>query len=134
MTSKLKIEKYSVIRKLMGFSVVGVVVTLFSIILLYIFIQLINLNVYIGYAISYLFSIFLSLILNNFLVFKSGNIDIKKSIKYYLIYLISMLIGLILLWIFELLFPELNKFWLSILCIPITYTWNFYFSNKLLSN
>ncbi len=134
MIRKLKIEKYSVIWKLMGFSIVGVVVTLFSIILLYIFIQLINLNVYIGYVISYLFSIFLSLMFNNFLVFKSRSINVRKLIKYYLIYLISMLIGLISLWIFELLFPELNKFWLSILCVPITYTWNFHFSNKLLSN
>lgn len=118
----------------MGFSIVGVVVTLFSIILLYIFIQLLNLNVYIGYAISYLCSIFLSLILNNFLVFKSGSISVSKAAKYYLIYLISMLIGLILLWLFELILPELNKFFVSILCIPITYTWNYLFANKLFSN
>lgn len=90
-------------------------------------------NVYVGYVISYLLSILLSLLLNNFIVFKSGKINIKKAVKYYMIYLISMLIGLIALWGFELILPDLNKFWLSILCIPITYTWNFLFTNKLLS-
>lgn len=120
-------------KKLLGFSIVGIIVTLFSILLLYLFIQLIGMNVYVGYLISYLLSILLSLILNNFLVFKSGKIDSKKAFKYYLIYLISMIIGLIALWVFELTLPDLNKFWLSILCIPITYTWNFIFTNKLLS-
>ena len=90
-------------------------------------------NVYVGYVISYLLSILLSLLLNNFLVFNSGKIDSKKALKYYLIYLISMIIGLIALWGFEFILPGINKFWLSILCIPITYTWNFLFTNKLLS-
>ena len=135
MQSDLKtfLENNLIFKKLLGFSIVGIVVTLFSIFLLYLFIHLIGLNVYIGYIISYLLSIFLSLILNNFLVFKSGKIEIKKAFKYYLIYLISMIIGLIALWVFELTLPDLNKFWLSILCIPITYTWNFLFTNKLLS-
>jgi len=120
-------------KKLLGFSIVGIIVTLFSILLLYLLIQLMGTNVYIGYVISYLLSILLSLVLNNFLVFNSGKIDIKKAYKYYLIYLFSMIIGLIALWVFELILPNLNKFWLSILCIPITYTWNFLFTNKLLS-
>ena len=121
------------IRKLFGFSIVGIVVTIFSILLLYLFIQLMGLNLYVGYVISYLLSILLSLILNNFLVFKSGKIDIKKAVKYYLIYLISMAIGLIALWVLESMLSGLDKFWLSILCIPITYIWNYLFTNKLLS-
>ncbi|OIP84763.1 MAG: hypothetical protein AUK44_01275 [Porphyromonadaceae bacterium CG2_30_38_12] len=135
MQSDLKtlLENNLIFKKLLGFSIVGIVVTLFSILLLYLFIQLIGMNVYVGYVISYFLSILLSLLLNNFLVFNSGKIEIKKAFKYYLIYLISMIIGLIALWVFELTLPDLNKFWLSILCIPITYTWNFLFTNKLLS-
>jgi putative flippase GtrA len=126
-------ENNIIFKKLLGFSIVGIIVTLFSILLLYLFIQLIGMNVYVGYVISYLLSILLSLLLNNFLVFNSGKIDSKKALKYYLIYLISMIIGLIALWGFEFILPGINKFWLSILCIPITYTWNFLFTNKLLS-
>jgi len=126
-------KKNTFIRKLFGFSIVGIIVTLFSIFLLYLSIQLIGVNLYVGYIISYLLSILLSLLLNSFFVFKRGIIDIKITVNYYLIYVLSMLIGLVALWVFEIVLPELNKFFLSILCIPITYSWNFIFTNKLLS-
>jgi putative flippase GtrA len=119
-------------KKIIGFSIVGVIVTLFSILLLFLFIQVFKFNLYIGYAISYLISILLSLWLNNSYVFKSGTIDFKKMYKYIVIYLISMLIGMLLLIPLEIFFPHFGKFWLTLMCLPITYTWNFFFANKIL--
>jgi putative flippase GtrA len=119
-------------KKIIGFSIVGVIVTLFSILLLFLFIQVFKFNLYIGYAISYLISILLSLWLNNSYVFKSGSIDFKKMYKYIAVYLISMLIGLILLMPLEFIFPHIGKFWLTLMCVPITFTWNFLFANKIL--
>ncbi|OIP83234.1 MAG: hypothetical protein AUK44_05875 [Porphyromonadaceae bacterium CG2_30_38_12] len=119
-------------KKLFGFSIVGIIVTLFSIFLLYLFIQVFKFNLYIGYSLSYIISILVSLWLNNTFVFKSGAINIKKTYKYFAVYLISMAIGLLLLVPLELIFPNLAKFWLTLMCVPITYTWNFFFANKIL--
>ncbi|MFZ4799792.1 MAG: GtrA family protein [Bacteroidia bacterium] len=119
-------------KKIIGFSIVGIIVTLFSILLLFLFIQIFKFNLYIGYAISYLISILLSLWLNNSFVFKSGKINFEKIYKYVGVYLISMLIGMLILIPLEFIFPHIGKFWLTLMCVPITYTWNFFFANKIL--
>jgi len=118
--------------KFIGFSFVGLIITLFSILLLFFFIQLLNINLYVGYCIAYILSIFLSLMLNNTYVFVNGKITVNKIILYFLIYLSSMLIGLIFLWPFTYFFSDINKFMSSLLSIPITFLWNFFFVNKLL--
>ncbi len=119
-------------KKLIGFSIVGVIVTLFSIFLLYLFVQILRFNLYVGYSLSYIISILLSLWLNNTFVFRGGSINIKKTYKYVAVYLISMAIGLLLLVPLEPIFPNIEKFWLTLMCLPVTYIWNFFFANKIL--
>ncbi len=106
-----------------GFSVVGIIVTLLSLLLIYIFIGILNTPLYISYVSIYLFSIFVSYLLNLKFVFK-----VKKSrnsiITYYLIYGSSLLIGLITLRIYKIFIP-LEDLINTYMVIPVTLVWNF---------
>lgn len=123
--------KIDFIKKVFGFSIVGVIVTLFSIFLLFLFLKVIKINLYVGYVLSYFISISLSYFLNSTYIFKAQNKTIKQAVIYFMVYIISMIIGLLLLRIAKLIFPYLDKFYLSLMVIPITFIWNFFFSNIL---
>lgn len=115
-----------------GFSFVGVVVTLISMLLIFIFNELLGWNSILSYIISYTLSILLSYILNAFYVWKSA-FSIKAMIRYWGIYIASMLLGAMLLWLFEQVLPDVNKTILSYCVIPFTMLWNYFFVNRLLS-
>lgn len=114
-----------------GFSVVGIVITLFSILLLYVFIESFKLNLYISYITVYILSIAGSYFLNGKLVFKKG-LSISTYFLYNLIYGSSLLIGLLSLYVFQVLF-NFNDFINSLLPLPFTMTWNFLFTSKMFS-
>lgn len=129
-----KLLKKSFINKIFGFSIVGIIITFLSILLLFLFLKIMKMNLYIGYTLAYFLSISLSYLLNSFLVFKTRKRTVKQLFIYYLVYAISMLIGLFFLKIIESIFPNSDKFLLSLAVVPITFTWNFFFANKLLTN
>lgn len=120
------------LKRLTGFSVVGVIVTLFSLLLLYITNNVLHFNLYIAYLVSYFLSILLSYFLNAYLVWKVGFI-LGIVVKYFAVYLSSMILGLLVLWLLKLLFTDIDHTLLSFLTIPITMLWNYLFVNKLLS-
>ncbi len=126
--------KNNFLKKIFGFSVVGVIITLFSIFLLFLFLKILNMNIYLGYVMAYFISISASYILNSFFVFKTDKRTFYQVFFYFLVYIISMLIGLIGLRVITYLFPNGDKFILSLLILPITFTWNFFFSNRLLTS
>lgn len=126
------IQYSKIITTFAGFSVVGVIVTLVSMLLVFVCNELLGWNSIVSYLISYGLSILLSYILNARLVWKRGY-SYKALIHYWGIYIASMVLGAVLLWLLELCFPEINKTILSYCVIPFTMLWNYFFINKLLS-
>lgn len=115
-----------------GFSFVGVIVTLISMLLIFICNEILGWNSIISYLFSYTISILLSYILNAKYVWKS-EFSFAAMVRYYGIYIASMLLGAVLLWLFEMALPEVNKTLLSYCVIPFTMLWNYFFVNRLLS-
>ena len=127
------LERYNkLIKTFTGFSIVGILVTLFSMLLIFILNEIIEWNSIISYLVSYGLSILLSYFLNSRYVWKT-NFELKALVRYFGVYIASMVLGALLLWVLELLFPNVNKTILSYCVIPFTMLWNYFFVNKLLS-
>lgn len=109
-----------------GFSSVGIITTIISIVAIYFFLEVIGTPLYITYALIYFFTICLSYFLNTIFVFKSS-VTWKKATGYFSIYLSGMLIGMMVLWLLEKTLPVENYI-LAYLVIPVTMTWNFILS------
>lgn len=126
---KGKINKY--IGKFIGFSLVGGLVTLTSMLLLYILAELLGVNITVAYVASYVLSIQLSFFLNLRLVFKS-KLTVKNLGYYNLTYLAGMLLGVGLLQILIYYAPQCNQTLLSYAVVPVTLIFNFFFVNLIL--
>jgi len=120
----------SLISKFTGFSVVGVIVNIIGLLFTYLFLGLLKTPLYSTYASIYFISIIISYLLNSKFVFKIES-SIRRMIIYFLIYLTSMLLGLLVLSLYKKTLPFDNWF-LSYLTIPITLVWNFILSSMLL--
>lgn len=112
-----------------GFSGVGVITTLISMGAIYVFLELLQTPLILTYAVIYFITILLSYFLNSLLVFKSP-FSMKKVIKYFGIYLSSLILGIIVLWFFKETLPY-DPYMLAYLVLPVTMMWNFIFSFKL---
>jgi len=111
---------------------VGIVVTLVSMLLIFFCNEVLGWNSIISYLFSYAISILLSYVLNAKYVWKS-DLSLRAMIRYFGIYIASMVLGAALLWLLELALPEVNKTILSYCVIPFTMLWNYFFVNRLLS-
>ncbi len=111
------------IKQLTGFSIVGIAVTLFSLGLLYVFINIFKSNVYFAYTVVYIISIAVSYGLNGRLVFKAS-LNLYSYLIYYGIYLSGMGLGILIIALAKQLFI-FDEFINSIIAIPFTMLWNF---------
>jgi putative flippase GtrA len=118
------------IKLLSGFSIVGLVSTVISLALIYVFLKIMQTPLLATYVIIYISTIFLSFLLNSVLVFKTG-LSIDNVIRYFIVYLSGMLLGIILLWLFKKIIPVENYI-IGYAVIPFTMIWNFVLSFKLL--
>jgi putative flippase GtrA len=121
------------IRNLIGFSIVGVVVTIFSMVLLYVFNDVIKMNAYVAYMLAYALSIALSYYLNARKVYKTKSSG-RKIVLYFIVYVSSMALGVGLLHMFLLVFPDWNRTLLSYMVIPFTTLYNFIFVSWILKD
>lgn len=87
-------------------------------------------NPYVSYVLSFVLSILLSYVLNMFKVF-SSRFSWKSLGLYYLTYLSSMVLGILLLKLYTWLLPTWSATLLSYMVIPITMVYNYVFVNKL---
>lgn len=133
MKEKLHIGQHKTIRKIVGFSFVGVIVTFVSMVLIYIMNEWLHWNPYVSYIISTVLSILLSYVLNIIKVFES-NFSWRSLGLYYLTYLSSMVLGALLLKLYLYLLPTWNATLLSYMVIPFTMLFNYYFVNKIASH
>ncbi|MDA3882704.1 MAG: GtrA family protein [Bacteroidales bacterium] len=122
--------EYPIVKKIIGFSFVGIFVTIVGMTLTFILLKIIGISPYLTYFISYFTTILLSYYLNSRLVFKSGK-SARNLVLYYVVYGISMLIGLATLYIYRLLL-NWDDLLLNYMVIPITMAWNFLVSSKIL--
>lgn len=122
--------KYPLVKRIIGFSFVGVFVTMVGMTLTFIFLKLLGFSPYITYFTSYVLTVLLSYYLNSRFVFKSGKSK-KNLLIYYGVYSSSMLIGLVTLYIYHQLFTY-DELLLNYMVIPVTMAWNFTVSSRFL--
>jgi len=119
-----------IIRKFAGFSIIGFIVTLLSMVISYVLLKILATPLFITYILVYGATIFVSFILNSKLIFKTGS-NFQNLVIYFLVYGAGLLLGTIILWIFRLLLPFEN--WvLPYLVIPFTLVSNFILSHYFL--
>jgi putative flippase GtrA len=122
--------KYPIVKRIIGFSFVGVFVTIIGMTLTFIGLKVLDLSPYVTYFSSYVLTVMLSYYLNSRFVFKSGKSK-KNLLIYYGVYSTSMLIGLITLWIYHHTLPY-DELLLNYMVIPVTMAWNFTVSSRFL--
>lgn len=120
-----------VAQRFSKFASVGVVCTFFSLTCNFVLLKYVHtllIPTYIGVSCC---SIFLSFLLNSTFTFKSA-INWYNLTAYYMVYLSSMLIGVIVLTIYDYLL-DLEVWIYPFMVTPITMIWNFYFASKFLA-
>ncbi len=118
------------LKKLAGFSIVGVISTLCTMALMFLFYKIFHWHEQVSYVLSYIIPLFLSFVLNSIFVFNSHK-SVRNIVVYFSIYLSSMLTGMLLLAAYKNLFTW-DKTILSYMTIPVTMAQNFTLSHFLL--
>jgi len=131
------LEKYKdtkvvgpIVRKILGFSVVGALMTLLSMFLTWVCNDLLHMNIYVAYVAVYGLTILISCVMNARLVW-NHKLELADVFKYFAIYLSSMVLGMIVIYLFGLVFTTLNHTLLSYCALPFTYVWNYLFVNHI---
>jgi putative flippase GtrA len=113
-----------------GFSLVGIITTVLSMVLLFVSLKILQTPLIATYISIYILTIFLSFYLNSKIVFKT-NISLRNGYLYFIIYASGLALGALLLLVFKKLLPYENWI-LSYMIIPFTLTSNFILSYKVL--
>ena len=121
----------SLYKRFIGFALVGVFNTFFSLLLTFLLINVFGLWLIPTYVTVFLITVFLAYLINTYFVFKK-EFELKKLIGFYSTYLSSLILGIILLYIIKFFSPDSDDFLNTILITPITMTWNFFFINNSL--
>jgi putative flippase GtrA len=121
----------SLYKRFIGFALVGVFNTFFSLLLTFLLINVFGLWLIPSYVTVFLITVFLAYLINTYFVFKK-EFELKKLIGFYSTYLSSLILGVILLYIIKFFSPDSDDFLNTILITPITMTWNFFFINNSL--
>ena len=126
---ELAIKYEKILTQFAGFSIVGIAMTLVSILLIYVFTELLQFSAQVSYSLAYIISIGLSYFLNGKYVFKAS-MGIYPYFIYYGIYVTGMGLGLIIIWGLKQLsfWPE---FLISLSPVPLTMIWSFSFNRQL---
>ncbi len=131
MTIQDRYNKYAKsINEFIKFSLVGVFVTIISLILIYVFLEFLNTPLILTYILLYGSTIFLSYFLNTKFTFKAKR-DKKSIVKYYGIYLFTLALGSLCIYILRQLLPYKN--WIiAFMVVPFTMIINFILSSLML--
>lgn len=116
-------------KLLAGFSVVGGICTLITILLNWLFISKWGMSLFWSYFTVYLGTIMLSYYLNSRMVFKSEK-SVTNLLMYYGVYGSGMLFGAVVLTVYKRYIP-LPGHILTYLVIPATTGWNFVMSSMV---
>lgn len=117
--------------RFMGFSVIGMVSTVVSMLMFYVGVEMLHykaVGVYLG---SYILTIIGSYFANSIWVFHA-KVSAVECVKFFGIYASGMFLGAALLRLLEFIFPMISPFLLGIGAMPITVGWNFFFVNYIM--
>ena len=135
-------QKREQLNHFLGFAIVGVVMTLMTLAFNFVFLNVLNICLVVTYIVVSIITIFISYLLNTFLVFKQ-KFSIITMLLYYGVYLSGMIVGIPLLKFFEFVLPvhffipalqQYREFLISAMPIPITLIWNFIFTSFVMKN
>src|SRR5687767_13908605 len=118
------------LKKLAGFSIVGVISTVCTATLMLLFHNVLHWHEQVSYVLSYIIPLFLSVVLNSIFVFNSHK-SVRNIVVYFSIYLSSMFTGMVLLAVYKNFFTW-DETILSYMTIPVTMAQNFTLSHFLL--
>ena len=118
--------------KILKFGSVGSLTTILGLSINTVLLKYFNTNLYITYSLVYIFNVLLSYYLNSKYTFKS-KLSLSKMIKYYVVYLSGLFLGVFLLKIFKSNTGFENWIY-PFLVLPFTFTSNFLLSNWILPN
>lgn len=131
-TKRLFLFFVSKMQELIKFSLVGVVVTVLSLVISYLFLELLKTPLVPTYVLLYISTIFLSYKLNTVFTFKAKQ-DISGLVRFYGVYVFGLCLGSVLVILFRNLFPYRN--WIiSIMVLPFTTLSNFALSSIVFKN
>jgi putative flippase GtrA len=117
------------INEFIKFSLVGVLVTIVSLVLMYVFLEFLNTPLILTYILLYGSTIFLSYYLNTRYTFKAKQ-DRQSMLKYYGIYLFTLALGSLCIYILRKLLPFKN--WvIAFMVVPFTMFMNFILSSLI---
>jgi putative flippase GtrA len=117
-------------KQIFKFISIGFFVTIFTLLLNYFSVKFFNTDVFITYAIIYSISILLSFLLNSTIVFET-KISLANNFKYFILYLLSLGIGLLLMKNIE-KFVEVESWYYPCFVLPFTMSFNFFGSRLIL--
>lgn len=135
-------KKREHLNNFLGFAIIGVVMTLITLLFNFIFLTIVGISLVQTYIIVAVVTIFISYLLNTFFVFKQ-HFSAITLLLYYGVYLSGMIIGIPLLKFFEFIFPitffsksliVYREFFISAMPIPITLIWNFILTSFVMKN
>jgi putative flippase GtrA len=135
-------KKREHLNHFLGFAIVGVAMTLVTLVLNFLFLKVLDFQLIASYIIVGILTIFFSYLLNTFYVFKQ-HFSLITLLVYYAIYLSGMIIGIPLLKLFEFILPidffapflqPYRKFLISAMPIPITLIWNYILTSFVMKN
>ena len=115
-----------------GFTSVGIIITIVSLLSTIFLIEIIKISLLIAYPLIYIVSILASYYLNKDLVFKFRGKE-NRLFLYFTIYLTSMLLGLVLIYILKKI-SNIPESIVAILILPLTTIYNFVFVSLLFNN
>lgn len=129
-TNKRVLNKY--IKYFIGFSIVGVLITLTSLLLTIFLIKIVKVDIMIAYPTVYIISIMASYYLNKEHVFKYDGYR-NRLFFYFVIYLTSMLLGLLLISVLKVV-SSLTDAIIALLVLPFTTIYNFILVSIIFKN
>lgn len=117
------------LRQLMGFSGVGVAVSITGLVLIYLLIEVWRWPLMTSYVLIYAGTILLSYFLNSSLVFRA-KFNALFLFQYFMAYLSGMLVGMVVLYVFKLTLP-FEPWILAYMVVPVTTLWNYFFATRI---
>ena len=111
------------------FTFIGGINTLFAVLLWYILIEILTINLYISYSMTFIITVFISYAMNIYF-----NYDIKfkfgKLYIHYSIYGASFLLGVVMLALLDMIDVPLSDFHKALLTIPVRFLMNFFLVDR----
>lgn len=112
--------KKNIFQQFAKFGFTGVIVTIYGIISYYILLERLGLPLYPVYVVVYFIGVGLSYLINSKYTFKESY-KVKDSVKYFMSYTASLSLGLLILYSFDSLLPDVSDFYLTIIVIPFRF-------------